>query len=168
MFGLFKSRKISDTHFGELSRSCGFWRSTIKLGSCADVPLAVAGPKDGPDTSALAEAHQVVSLFPEWQPIIEQALFEHFEPYFEAIAAGEYPVSNLQNINSPKDVLTRAKLQFVAIGPIGGTMTTELGYEAEWDEEHLLGVRFQAGKFVELCGSTVPASIIAPPSSRAK
>ena len=158
MFGLLKSRKISDTHFGELSRSSGFWRSTIKLGSCVDVPLAVPGPKDGPDANALAEAHQFVSLFPEWQPIIEQALFEHFEPYFEAIAAGEYLVSNenLRNIKSPKDVLSRAKLQFVVIGPMGGTMTTELGYETEWDEEHLLGIRFQAGKFFELCGSTVP------------
>ncbi|MFZ6647697.1 DUF6985 domain-containing protein [Undibacterium sp. TJN25] len=48
-------------------------------------------------------------------------------------------------------------MQFITIGPIDESLMIELGYETEWDEEHLLGIRFRDGKFVELCGSAVPA-----------
>jgi len=47
-------------------------------------------------------------------------------------------------------------LVFVSVTPLDGVLTTELGYTTAWDEEHTLGVRFQSGKFIELCGSVLP------------
>jgi len=36
---------------------------------------------------------------------------------------------------------------------LSGVATTELVYAAAWDEDHMLGLRFQSGRFIELCGS---------------
>ena len=48
-------------------------------------------------------------------------------------------------------------LVFVSVTPLDGVLTVELGYSAAWDEEHTLGARFQANRFVELSGSVLPA-----------
>ena len=49
-----------------------------------------------------------------------------------------------------------SRLTFISIAPLGGVMTTELGYLTAWDEEHTLGARFVDGSFVELNGSVLP------------
>jgi len=86
---------------------------------------------------------------------IEAALFEHYEPYADAASTGELPKS-VAAIDSPRDVWANVPLQFVSIEPmVDGVLTTEIAYATEWDEEHLLGARFQAGNFLELCGSVV-------------
>ena len=129
------------------------------LDPCGEIPLAVAGTKVAPDANALAEAYRLPLSFPEWTQTIGQALFEHFEPYAEALETGEYPdpSESVRNIKSANDALSCAKLQFITIGPIGGQMMTELGYDTEWGEEHTLGIRYQGGKFFELCGSSLSA-----------
>jgi len=159
VFGLFKSRKYFDISLGELSLKNGYWRGVIALDPCGEIPLAVAGTKDAPDTNALAEAYRLPLSFPAWTQTIGQALFEHFEPYADAIGAGEYPdpSESVRNIKSANDALSCAKLQFITIGPMGDSMMTELGYDTEWDEEHTLGIRYRGGEFLELCGSTLPA-----------
>jgi len=159
MFGLFRSRKFADANFGELFYEGGYWRCLTVLDPCGEVPLAIAGSNEGPDSLALAEAYQLRSRFPNWQAPVAKALFEHFEPYAEAFKDGDFPEfhENLLNIETATDALSRSMLRFVAISPISGIITTELGYETEWDEEHMLGVRFKGEKFFELCGSTVPA-----------
>jgi hypothetical protein len=40
---------------------------------------------------------------------------------------------------------------------MSGGVTTELAYAVAWDDDHMLGARFQSGNLVELCGSIVPA-----------
>ncbi|MTW12749.1 hypothetical protein GM658_19255 [Pseudoduganella eburnea] len=157
MFGLFKSRSYSDVHLGEFSLKNSYWRGRIVLDPNGEIPLALAGTRDAPDANALAEAYRLPASFPGWAPSIAQALFEHFEPYGEAIAAGEYPEApdNVRDIKTPRDALSNSKLQFITVGRISGSMVTELGYVTEWDEEHTLGIRFHDGKFAELCGSTL-------------
>jgi hypothetical protein len=159
MFGFFKARKYSDIELGELSLEKGYWRGVIVLDPCGEIPLAIAGNKDGPDAQALAEAYRLRSNFPEWGLDIAQALLDHLEPYAQAIEAGEYPEApeRLRHIKSPSAALSSAKLQCITVDRIGGVMMTELGYDTEWDEEHTLGIRFQGGKFIELCGSILRA-----------
>jgi hypothetical protein len=159
VFGLFKPQKFFDPQFGELLRSRSYWRGSIDLDAHRDIAFAIAGSKNAPDAGALAEFRQSIAMFAQLTPVIAQALHEHFEPYGEAIAMGEYPEADqsLRNITSPEIALSRAKLVFITVRPIGGQMMTEFGFEAEWDEEHRLGLFFQGGKFFELCGSTVPA-----------
>jgi hypothetical protein len=158
MFGLFNSPKVVDAELGELVRSRGYWRGTISVGeSVASVPLAVAGSRAGPDPAALAVARDVAARFPGWRPDIERSLHEHLQPYAQSIAAGEGPPSSepLARLSSPSEVWPHVSIAFVSVACLGGSLTTELGLIVAWDEEHTLGARFQDGKFVELCGSTL-------------
>jgi hypothetical protein len=157
MFGLFKSASFSDPLLGELSRARGFWRGTLQLGS-KSVPVALAGSRAAPDADAIAAARQVHAQLQSWHPAIETALFGHYEPYSEAVAEGKGPETSehFPSITSPAGVWPHVSLEFVSISPLSGTLITELGYAAAWDEEHMLGARFNAGKLVELCGSVLP------------
>jgi hypothetical protein len=156
MFGLFKSAPFSDPALGELVRSRGLWRGTIRLESVR-TPLALAGTRAAPDPAALAVAREVPTRYAAWRSTIETALFKHYEPYAESLAAGEIqaPDESLPCIAVPAEVWPHVCLQYICVAPLGGTLTTELGYATAWDEEHTLGARFQGGTFVELCGSVL-------------
>jgi hypothetical protein len=58
-------------------------------------------------------------------------------------------------MTAPNHVWPYVSLAFVAVIPLDGVLATELGYTTAWDEEHTLGVRFQLGKFMEICGSVL-------------
>jgi hypothetical protein len=156
MFGLFKSTPFSDPALGELVRSRGLWRGTIRLDSGL-APLALAGARSAPDPAAVAIAREVPTRLPGWRRAIEDALFEHYEPYAESLASGQTPVTNalLSSIAAPADVWPHVSLEYICVAPLGGTLTTELGYATAWDEEHTLGARFQGSTFIELCGSVL-------------
>src|SRR5262245_10077258 len=117
----------------------------------------LSGARTEPHAQALAAAREVAQAFASWRPAIEQALFEHYEPYAEAVTADELPSPSeaLPRIAAPGDVWSHVSLVFVSVTPLSGLVTTELGYTTGWDEEHTLGARFQSGKFIELCGSSV-------------
>lgn len=158
MFGLFKSTLFSDPQLGELLRSRGSWRGSITFYEVS-TSLVVSGDRNGPDSQAMQEARALSSQFPAWKQIIENALFEHYTPFAEALAAGELlrqsePIPILE---APGQVWPHVTLVFVSVRPLGIKLTTELGYTTAWDEEHILGARFQAGRFIELCGSVMPA-----------
>jgi len=96
--------------------------------------------------------------FASWRPAIEKALFEHYGPYAEALAAGELqpPSEAFPSIAAPNQVWPHVSLVFISVTPLDGVLTTELGYTTAWDEEHTLGARFHSGTFIELCGSVLP------------
>jgi len=58
-------------------------------------------------------------------------------------------------IATPNGVWPHAKLIYVAVTPLDGSLTVELGYTVAWDEEHTLGARFRTRKFIELNGSVL-------------
>ena len=157
MFGLFKSPPFHDPQLGELVRSRGLWRGSLTIETGVSAPLALSGTRTEPGAQALTTAREVPQAFGSWRPAIEQALFEHYEPYAEAVAAGELPSPSeaLSRIVSPGDVWPHVSLVFVSVTPLSGLLTTELGYTTAWDDEHTLGARFQSGKFIELCGSVL-------------
>ena len=158
MFGLFKAPPFSDQQLGELAHSRGHWRGSITVGENSSVPLVLAGTRREPDQQALLIARDVATQFKLWHPIIESALFEHLSPYVQAVAAGDIPQASepIPALSAPGQVWANVSLVFVAVTPLDGLLTVELGYTTAWDEEHTLGARFQAGKFLELCGSVLP------------
>ena len=158
LFGLFKSPPFYDPKLGELVRSRGLWRGLLTVEAGVRAPLALSGTRTEPHAQALAAAREVAQAFASWRPAIEQALFEHYEPYAEAVTAGELPPPSetLPRIAAPGDVWSHVSLVFVSVTPLSGLLTTELGYTTAWDDEHTLGARFQSGKFIELCGSVLP------------
>ncbi len=153
MFGLFGSAVVVDTELGTLRHARGRWHGELTLSGTV-VPVSLAGTRAAPGDSALAEARSLSSKFESLRPAIEAALFEHYEPYADAASTGDLPKS-VAAIDAPSDVWASVSVQFVSIEPMDGVLTTEIAYATEWDEEHLLGARFQAGKFLELCGSVV-------------
>ncbi len=157
MFGLFKSAPFSDPSLGTLARSRGLWRGAIHLDSGL-TPLALAGTRTAPDPAAVAIAREVPTQLVGWRRAIETALFEHYEPYAEALATGEAQATNesLPSITSPAGVWQHVSLAYISVTPLGGSLTTELGYTTAWDDEHTLGARFQGNAFIELCGSVLP------------
>jgi hypothetical protein len=160
MFGLFKSPPFSDPLLGELRRTRGIWRGAVGLGA-VKVPLAIHGPRSSPDPQALEIARTVPSRYPEWRQQIAAAMFEHYAPYAsdaEAVAAGELepPGEGLPRVTQPEEVWPHTSIEFVAVIPLDGKLSVEIGYGVAWDEEHTLGARLRNGRLIELNGSVLP------------
>ena len=155
MFGLFKSRPFTDELLGELRRSSGAWRGAINLGASA-VPLVLTGTREAPNTEALAIARTVPSQYTQWQQLIESAMFQHYLPYAEAVAAGEPgPIDGLPQITQPQEVWPYAFPEYVSVTKLDGQLGVEIGYRVVWDDEHTLGARLQGGRLIELNGSVL-------------
>ena len=82
MCGLFGSPPFVDPQLGELRRSGRLWRGVLNLADDS-VPLALSGTRTEPDSMAIEIARGIPTNLPSWQPTIEAALFEHYEPYAE-------------------------------------------------------------------------------------
>lgn len=153
--GLFGASAFDDVALGRFERKGGLWRGSVAIDGPKPVPLAAPGSGREPDPDALGAARQIVSSFTGLKPVIQRALFEHYEPYADA-ASGEDADMNTRTmplISTPEQVWDHVSLRSVAIIRRGGIITTELVYSAAWDEDHMLGARFQGDRFVELCGS---------------
>ncbi len=157
MFSLFKSQPFRDAQLGEFVRSRGHWRGSLTLDANSAAPLVLTGDRSQPDTQALSLAHELPQLAQRLRPAIAEALFEHYQPYAEAVVDGEppAPAAGLPLITSPDNVWPHVSLLFVSVTPLDGTLTAELGYSVAWDEEHTLGARLRDGRLLELCGSVV-------------
>jgi hypothetical protein len=158
LFGLFKSPPFHDPELGELVRSRGLWRGWLTIEAGVSAPLALSGTRTEPNAQALTAAGELAQKYKSWRPVIAQALFEHYEPYAEAVTTGDLPSPSeaVAHLAAPDDVWSHVSLVFVSVTPLSGLPTTELGYTTAWDEEHTLGARFRSGEFIELCGSVLP------------
>lgn len=158
MFGLFSSASISDPVLGELKYTKGRWRGMVQLAG-ASIPLAISGSRKMPDASAIEAARELPGRFAAFRREIEAALFEHYTPYAEAMASGDLPpsVEGRVEVSAPSNVWPHVVTRFVSIEPMAGPLVTELGMAVAWDEEHILGARFDDKSFIELCGSTIPS-----------
>ncbi len=157
MLGIFKSASFTDALLGELRRKRGAWRGAIDVGGVS-APLTLAGSRAAPDPHALEIARAIPSAYADWGAGIATAMFEHYTPYAEAVAAGEIeaPAEGLPRIVQPDDVWRHISVEFVAVTPLDRVLTVEIGYRVVWDDEHTLGARLQNGKLIELNGSVLP------------
>jgi hypothetical protein len=154
----FKTAAHADPVLGDLVRRHGYWRGQIALGLDGDVPLALSGGRTAPDQSSMTLARELASRYPVLRPAIERALFEHYEPYADAVESGEIEaLPEIPKLSRPDQVWTHVSPVHVLIEPLGRVDTVEIAYQTKWDEEHTLGARFQGWALVELNGSVLPA-----------
>ena len=154
---MFKSPTFSDALLGKFRRTGRVWRGIIDLGEIR-VPLAVPGSRSAPHPQALDIARALPSTYPEWRGLIEAAMFEHYAPYAESVAVGEFEPSEegLPRITQPDEIWPHASVDFVAVIDLDGELSVEIGYRVAWDEEHTLGARLRNGHLIELNASVLP------------
>jgi hypothetical protein len=87
---------------------------------------------------------------------IQRHLFEHYEPYQAAVAAGELDGPSFPPIQAPTDVWPHTSVAHVRIEPLDRVLTVEIAYRVAWDPEHTLGARIRDWHVFELCGSVGP------------
>ena len=153
MFGLFKPKAFRDDQLGDFRRSRRYWKGYVVLAPCGTFRLPLAGNREGPDPAALALAKELPERFDALKPSIQRGLFEHYAPYKEAVAAGEYTGSPCPDISNPEAVWPHVTPAHVLIEPLGGIPTVEIAFRVAWDIEHTVGARFQYWGFIELNGS---------------
>ena len=150
-----RSPEYRDPVVGNLIRQGRYWRGVINLGSERDVSLLLAGPRAGPGEPGLGLARELGHRYAALRPAIERALFEHYEPYGEAVASGEGDVGDVSRLSRPEQVWGHVSVVRVLIEPVGGADTVEIAYRTEWDAEHTVGARFQGWELTELNGSVL-------------
>lgn len=157
MFGLFKTEDFQHPTLGTFKRVRGCWRGEVPLPAGMVVPLVVGGTRKGPDHEALKHAVSLGRDLQSVEPQLKQALFEHYEPYAEAVREGglKAEVDALPRVNNSAEALGLAEVEAVLVVELDGALATEVCYRVPWDEEHTLGARFRGPHWVELCGSTL-------------
>lgn len=158
LLDLFWPAPYCDPVLGELRRHGSRWHGRIAPGNGALVPLFVAGGFSSPNAGRLQLARDLGVRYAAIRPAIERALFAHYEPYAEALAAGEISdaeAPGAPRLSHPHEVWDHVTLVRVSVERLGRADTLELAYRTAWDEEHTLGARFQGWALVELNGSVL-------------
>ena len=141
MFGLFKTEDFHHPTLGSLKWARGCWRGETHLPSGERAPLVVGGSRKGPSTEALQHAANLSRDLQSVRQHLQVSLFEHYEPYAEAVRAGELVPEGgtFPTVNDGSQALALAEVEAVVIVELDGSLATEVCYRVPWDEEHLLG-----------------------------
>jgi hypothetical protein len=159
VFGLFKTTPYHDAVLGDLKRSRRRWKGSLSLEFHGDVELIVSGGRSRPDSASLALARELPEKYATLQSEIQASLFQHYEPYREAVAEGAFPqhVIPFPEIANSDLIWSHVAIAFVRIGPLltAGQMvdSVEVAYDVDWDREHTVAARIQEWRLIELCGS---------------
>lgn len=157
MFGWFNTPTHEHPSRGRLQRRRGFWRGEIMVQlpthDARRVPWVVEGPRAAPADEALALTEACLARVDfDWQPAVAQALFEHLSPWLETLRESGDSAPYL-DVRAPDDVWPHVVPAYLAVVPLQGTLTPELGLHVAWDDEHVLGARWRGGRLLELNGS---------------
>jgi hypothetical protein len=107
----------------------------------------------------LALARELPEKYATVRPEIQASLFEHYEPYREAVAEGAFPQHAIPfpEIANSDLIWSHVAITIVRIEPLltAGQMvdTIEVAYDVGWDREHTVAARIQEWRLIELCGS---------------
>ena len=156
LLDFFFARHHDDSELGRLTRGWGCWRGTMVLGAGPAVPLVLPGWGTAPDPLRVSLARGLPARYAGLRPAIGEALFEHYAPYADAVAAGEEdPGTDLPRLSGPDEVWAHVTVVRVSIERQGGVETIEIACRVSWDREHTLGARIQGWSLVELNGSVL-------------
>ena len=157
MFGLFKTEDFHHPTLGTFKWRQGCWRGETPISGRKAAPLVVGGNRKGPDPEALKYAVKLGQDFQSVETQIKQALFDHYQPYAEALREGEADVDarDFPKVSNGAEALALAEVEAVLVVNLDGALATEVCYRVPWDEEHTLGARFRGPHWIELCGSTL-------------
>lgn len=159
MIGFFKSKLVTDSRLGVLTRSGSTWKGVITFGSYQDVELRLSGNADAPNSMSVELARRLAEEFPKLEPQIAAGLFEHYLSYREAASSGEFSgrIEQFPEVARPEDVWPYVYPSHVLIAPLRGAPdpgpVIEIACGVAWDEEHVVGARIQQWHLIELCGS---------------
>jgi hypothetical protein len=154
MLGFLKSDPYTDSDLGTFLRSGGKWRGKVTLPGLGERPVALSGNRKQPDRESVHLARQFPSQYESLLPDIQQALFEHYEPYLQAHEDGEFKNGEaFPRLKNDAALWDHVRLLGISIAPDWGGTITEIAYETDWDEEHTVGARIRDGKLIELNGS---------------
>lgn len=133
---------------GPMERRHGVWLGSIPLGGSGSVPLELAGPREGVPEARLQLARDLIVRYGALRPAIQEALYEHYQPYLEASDDDTVPA-----IDSAPAIWDYVAIAHVRIEPLDGVETVEIGFDTTWDVEHTPAARFQVWQLVEFNGS---------------
>jgi len=157
LFDRFKATPIDHAILGRLERSASRWRGVVTLPDHEQSRLILAGNKEGPGQDGVDLAVALLEKWSSLRPVIEQALFEHYEPYREAFKEDESQEADedFPSISSAEETWQNVSIVAVTVGDFAGEgLGVEIALETSWDIEHTLGARFSRNwDFIELCGS---------------
>ena len=153
--GWFGSDPFTDTRLGTFTRTGGVWVTRAELPALGQVELQLAGDRAAPSRESLAFAHEVSAQYAALRGEIGRALYEHLEPYADAIRAGEMTADGFDpsRLRGPEDIWPHVDATVVCIDPARTEFPIEVQLRVAWDEEHTLGARIRDGTLVEVCGS---------------
>lgn len=153
--GWFGSDPFTDARLGTFERSGGAWVTSAVLATLGRVELRLAGDRKAPTPASLALAHGIPAQYAALRAEIGRALYEHLEPYADAVRAGEVEADGFDptTVRGPEDTWAHVAVTVVDVDPARVEFPVEIQLRAAWDEEHTLGVRIRGGSLVELCGS---------------
>jgi hypothetical protein len=154
LFSLLRPRTVNDLVVGTLTRRHRNWRGRVSLGAHSNVPLLTTGGRTGTDGIALALAHELPSRYATLQPEIGRALFEHYQPYWQAFEAGKIN-GRIVQLTDAAEVWPHVTPVHVIVGPVSvfDRLSIEIGYSTQWDIEHTVGAIVADWHLVELNGS---------------
>jgi hypothetical protein len=154
-FSPFSPAEFHDPHLGVLVRSGGYWEGDCSLPPRGVLKLKLSGGRKSPDPTSIDLAHELPRRFSDLMKPIEESLFDHYQPYRDAVVTGDLPLNSrpLADISAARDVWRHVTVLGVLIEPLQGVPTIEISFDVAWDEEHTLGARIQHWKLLEICGS---------------
>jgi hypothetical protein len=109
----------------------------------------------GPDPAALGRAQELPERYELLQNPIGTALFEHYEPYREALEAGAINHPPVK-ITSASEVWDHVMPVHVVVEPHRRHLRIEIGFSTEWDIEHTVAAVLVDWRLIELNGSVLP------------
>lgn len=89
MFGFFKTEDVEHFVLGKLQWIRGCWRGEVSLPGKQVCELVLGGTRKAPDARSLQHAVNVTSDLTHIEAKLQQALYEHYEPYAEAFREGQ-------------------------------------------------------------------------------
>ena len=133
-----RAKPFVDAQLGELRRSRGAWRGSVRLAPNDPIPLSVPGSRSEPDHAALELARTIPAEYERGRGAVEAALDEHRTAALEGVGAEGlvYPAPTSASVIE-----------------LDRTLTIQLAYEVDWDDDHTLGACLRGGELVELNGS---------------
>jgi hypothetical protein len=163
MFGLFKTVIVEDPCLGPFKRHGKRWEGTINLGGPEPVELDIEGTKEAPHPETLACAYELSRRLPALIPTISKELFEHMEPYRDALLdpdegfASRFDdpdqVARVISIGTPDQAWAATNISGIEIGFDGENVILLIKMRTLWDIEHTVGAYFRNWDFRLLNGS---------------
>ncbi|MBY0491591.1 MAG: hypothetical protein K2R93_17265 [Gemmatimonadaceae bacterium] len=145
--GFFGNDIHNDPTLGGFERKGGTWQGVISLEGFGPVPLTVPGDRKRPDPASLALAPQAAVDVFAVRDALATALYEHWEPYFEA------EVDEAPRLETRHEVWPHVRIERLVVDAAHAEFPVELRLTVPWDPEHTLGARIAHGELIELNGS---------------